>query len=83
MECDVIEVSERGVRFLYNKTIKLQTGMKVQVKITFYDGESFDLEGETLRIDEGNVIIRFSEGIPLYKILKEQIYIKMHYVGYI
>jgi hypothetical protein len=74
-ESDVMELSERGVRFQYKGSIQLSTGAEIDVNITFYDNESIQLKGELLRIEKEDVILRFSGSIPLNRIMKEQRYL--------
>ena len=44
-ESEVVELSERGVRFVYQGPSELSTGLEIHVNITFYDGESYYIEG--------------------------------------
>jgi hypothetical protein len=81
-EGDVVELSERGVRFFYEGKILLNEGLDLKVNIIFQDGESFELKGEILRVAEEDVIVRFSHWLPLNRIMKEQIYLRTHFVGY-
>jgi hypothetical protein len=74
-ESDVMELSERGVRFRYKGSSQLSTGAEIHVNITFYDDESFQLKGELLRIEKEDVILRFSGSISLNRIMKEQTYL--------
>jgi hypothetical protein len=50
--------------------------------MTFYDDELFQLEGEILRIEKEDVILRFSGSLPLNRIMKEQRYLRTQYIGY-
>jgi len=113
-EGEVVELSERGVRFFYKGIITFNEGSYLKVNITFHDGEFFELEGKILRVakkdvNEGldlkvnitfhngkhfelkgkilrvekeDVIVRFSNWLPLSCILKEQIYLRNHFIGY-
>ena len=81
-EGDVVELSERGVRFIYRGKIILTEGSDLKVNITFHDGESIELEGEILRVEKEDVIVRFSGSLPLSRIMKEQINFRNHYIGY-
>ena len=81
-EGEVVELSERGVRFLYEGKIILSEGLDLEVTITFHNGESFGLQGEILRVTKENVIVRFSDWLPLSCIMKEQIYMRNHIVGH-
>lgn len=74
-ESDVIELSERGVRFLYKGTRQLSKGLGLHVTIIFYDGKAFQFAGELLRVEKKDVILRFSGNLPLSRIMQEQRYL--------
>ena len=80
-DCDneTVELSEQGVRFRYQGPGQLSEGMEIEMNITFYDGDSFQLKGELLRVRKEDVIMRFSERIPIYRLMNEQLYLK--YIG--
>ncbi len=73
---ETVELSERGVRFRYQGPGQLSKGLEIEMNITFYDGESFQLNGELLRIRKEDIIMRFSERIPIYRLINEQLYLK-------
>lgn len=81
-ESDAVELSERGVRFFYEGKIILSEGLDLNVHVTFHDGESFHLNGQILRVAKEDVIVRFSDWLPLNRIMKEQIYLRNHFVGH-
>lgn len=78
----VIELSERGARFHYEGNSALHEGLDLIVNISFHDGESFELECTVLRVANNDVIVRFSDSLPLSRIMKEQIYLRNHFVGH-
>ncbi len=75
-ENETVELSERGVRFRYLGPGPLKEGLATDITITFYDGESFLITGELLRVRKEDVIMRFSERIPIYRLINEQQYLK-------
>jgi hypothetical protein len=81
-EGDVVELSERGLRFIWEGKIILSEGSDLEVNITFHDGEFFELQGEILRVTKKDVIVRFVDWLPLSCIMKEQIYLRNHFVGH-
>jgi hypothetical protein len=81
-ESDAVELSERGIRFLYEGKIILSEGLDLEVNVTFHDGESFELKGEILRVAKEDVIVRFSDSLPPSRIIQEQIYLRNHFVGH-
>jgi hypothetical protein len=82
-ENDVVELSERGVRFNYQGTRQLSKGSGLHVTIIFYDGETFQLAGELLRVENKDIILRFSSSLPLSRIMKEQIYLITRSAGHL
>ena len=82
-EYDTIDISERGIRFICREIYEFQTGMELEVRITFHNGEYLNLEGEILRTDEKVAVVYLSKSIPLKRIVAEQRYIKLNYPGYL
>lgn len=81
-EYETIDISERGIRFICKETYEFQSGIELEIRITFYNGESLDLEGEILRTDEKVAVLHLSKSIPLKIIMAEQRYIKLNYPDY-
>lgn len=81
-EGDVAELSERGVRFICKGNIMLRQGTDLEVTITFHDGDSIWLKGEILKVMNKHVIVRFYYWLPLTRIIKEQVYLRKHFVGH-
>jgi hypothetical protein len=82
LEGDIVELSERGVRFICKGESILSEGSHLEVTITFHDGDSFELKGEILKVTNKDVIVRFIDWLPLIRIIKEQIYLRNHFVGH-
>jgi hypothetical protein len=82
-ENDIVELSERGVRFLYEGTRHLSNGLELCVTIIFYDGEVIQCAGKLLRVEKKNVIMRFSGNLPLSIIIKEQRYLRNRTIGHL
>lgn len=78
---DVVELSERGVRFIYTESGRLSTDSAIKVQLTFYDGESLQFSGDLLRAEKKDIIVRFTGRIPLSRIMKEQQYLIEHTIG--
>jgi len=74
-ENHVVELSERGVRFLYEGSRPLRKGLELQVTIIFYDGAVFQFSGDLLRVQDKDVILRFSGSLPPNRIVEEQRYL--------
>jgi acyl-CoA thioesterase FadM len=80
---DAVELSERGIRFIYKGPAQLRAGLEIEVRITFYDGESIQLKGELLRSEKEDVIMRFSGSLTTNRLMQEQLHIKNYIVGHI
>ncbi len=74
-ENHIVELSERGVRFLYEGTRPLSKGSELSVTIIFYDGTAFQFSGDLLRVEKKDVILRFSGSFPLSRIIEERNYL--------
>jgi len=81
-EGDVAELSERGIRFICKRNVLLRESSHLDLTITFHDGDSIWLKGEILKVINRHVIVRFFYWLPLTRIIKEQIYLRNHFVGH-
>lgn len=70
-EYKVIDISERGMRFSGEEVSGFRPKSKIEAEITFSDGETFQIEGEVLRITGNQVAVGFSEGVPFSRIINE------------
>jgi len=78
---EVIDICEKGVKFLLVTGRELRPGMEVQFTITFHD-DSLNLAGEILRVDERTAVIHLENPIPLGRIIEEQRYVRDTYPDY-
>lgn len=69
---DVVDISERGIRFRLGTAQKPEPGFEVQGVLRFKRGETITIRGTVLRVDQGEVAARLEEGIPLRVIMDEQ-----------
>ena len=69
-ELEVLEVSEKGLRFLNDKEVKLAEWVRGTIR--FHDGELLDLEGRTVRKQGDEIALNLVTPIPFPRILKEQ-----------
>ena len=76
---EVIEISEKGVKFFCKQPWVYKTGLEVQFAINFRDNELLKLEGQILRADGNALIIALSEAVPMGRIVQEQRYIRAKY----
>ena len=73
---EVIDISEKGVRFLHQGTCTLQPGSETRIKITFHNGVSLDIKCKVLRFNDTAAILSLLQDIPFEIIIEEQRYIK-------
>lgn len=70
-EFQVLDISEKGVRFLKDKQVRF--GRWVSGEVTFYDGQTMIIEGKIVRNQENNIGLFLTiKAIPYSKILSEQ-----------
>jgi hypothetical protein len=69
---DVVDVSERGLRFRLGQAQPPESGNEVQGVVRFRRGEEVTVRGIVVRVDAGEVAARLEEGIPLGVIMGEQ-----------
>ena len=75
----VMDISEKGGKFLNVPGIKVDPGSMVTGTITFHDGETVTVVGEVLREFYDQVIICFTKGVPFSIMVKEQRYLREKY----
>jgi len=78
---EVIDICEKGVKFLLGKYREFKPGLDIQFTIDFHD-ESLDLEGKILRVEERTAVIHLENPIPLGRIIEEQRYVRDMYPDY-
>lgn len=71
-EFDVVDVSERGLRFRLGKAAPPEPGNEVEGVVRFRRGDTVTVRGVIVRVREGEVSARLEEGIPLRVIMDEQ-----------
>jgi len=70
---DVVDVSERGLRFRLGQAAAPDAGNEVQGTIRFRRGDTVPIRGVVVRVDEnGEVAARLDDGVPLRVIMEEQ-----------
>ncbi len=78
-ELAVMDISEKGGKFLNDVGIKADPGSRITGTITFHDGEEVTVIGDVLREFYDQVIICFTKGIPFSTMIKEQRYLRGRY----
>lgn len=69
---DILDVSERGMRFRLGKAAAPDAGNELQGVVRFRRGETITVRGVVVRVDDGEVATRLDDGIPLRVIMEEQ-----------
>ena len=76
---EVVDVSERGVRFKINDDNKFKEKEELVAIIQFPDGDIFDCSGQVVRMDDHAVSLSLSSPLPLKKIRSEHLYLLNHF----
>ncbi len=69
---DVVDISERGIRFRLGGMEEPAPGFEVQGAVRFRRGETITVRGVVLRVVQGEVAAKLEEGVPLRVIMEEQ-----------
>lgn len=72
MEFEIVDVSEKGVRFLYHKKEKIELNKYMIAVIRFRDGESYEVAGRVVRHEDDKIALQLERGIPYRRIIDEQ-----------
>ncbi len=72
---DVVDISERGIRFRLEKADEPAPGVEVQGTVRFRRGDTITVRGVVLRVVQGEVAAKLEEGVPLRVIMEEQRYL--------
>ena len=83
LQYEVIDASEQGLKFRCNNTIKPPGKSPFKGTVFFKDGKSFDVSGTVLRYDPDNdhCVVLLTKGIPLAKMIEEQLLLIRKYKG--
>ena len=79
---DVLDICERGIRFLHPAADSLKSDEVVRASVSFRDGETLEVEGRILRLQGHNVVLRLQTFIPIARIMKEQRYLMSRFLCY-
>lgn len=78
---DVIDLSERGVRFQAGDDIQVQVGDELSGRLRFRRGDPIDVKGTVLRIQGREIAAKLETGVPLKVIIEEQRYLREQHRG--
>lgn len=81
VEHQVLDLSEKGVKFQITEAFKPAVKVQVMGEIKFKDGKTCRVTGTVLRVDEKNgfAVLALTLGIPLPKMMEEQRYLIQKY----
>jgi len=75
--CEVVDCSERGLRFRSEAHLLPAPGQMVEGRLRFPRGIEVRVEGMVMRVQDGEVALRLiGPGIPFRVILQEQIFLR-------
>jgi hypothetical protein len=69
---DVVDISERGIRFRLGDAHQPEAGLELQGEVRFKRGETISVRGTVLRVHNGEVAAHLDDGIPLRIVMDEQ-----------
>jgi len=83
VQYEVIDVSEKGLKFKCNNTITPDKDAPFKGTVFFKDKKNFDVAGSILRFDAENdyCVVILTKGIPLAKMIEEQLILIRKYKG--
>ena len=78
-ELEVIDISENGIKFISDLDMARRISRKSRGKLILKNGNTIEVEGVILRIQDEQTILYLSRGIPYHAIVAEQRYLLSHY----
>jgi hypothetical protein len=80
---EVVDVSEQGMKFKCQNKITPDKDSPFKATVFFKDGKSFDVSGTILRYDaeQDQCVVQLTKGIPLAKMIEEQLLLIRKYKG--
>lgn len=78
----VVDMCERGLRFLHPQADSLEVGQTVRGTVLFADGSSMAVEGEVMRVGTGEAVLHLAVPVPAARILQEQRHLISRFPGY-
>jgi hypothetical protein len=77
----VADLSEGGMRIRLDGGPEPKVGDTLQGTLKFAQGDTIEVRGRVLRVDDGNIAVRLDAGVPFKVILDEQRYLRDHHRG--
>lgn len=78
----VVDLCERGIRFMKKDNTPLPLGQVLKATITFAHKRTMELVGEILRVQGNDAVIFLATPIPPGAILEEQRYLLKNFPGF-
>jgi PilZ domain len=69
---EVVDLCERGIRFRLGDAMPPDVGYDMAGTVRFRRGETVEIRGTILRLNDGEIAARLDAGIPLRAIMEEQ-----------
>jgi hypothetical protein len=75
--CEVLDCSERGIRYRPSPLAALAAGAQVEGRLRFPRGEELPVRGSVVRADDTGAALQLQgAGIPFAAIIQEQLYLR-------
>lgn len=78
---EVIDISERGVRFRSEEGPSFSTGDEVAGTIRFRRTDAVEVMGSVVRVGSREVAVKLDVGVPLRSVIEEQRFLREHHRG--
>ena len=75
----VSEISEQGIRIEVKQDVQIVNGEFIAGIIQFDEGEEIEIQGKSMRREDGELVIKLHHGVELKIMNKEQIRIRKKY----
>ena len=76
---EILDLSERGVRIKTPSTTPADEGETIELTIKFARGDSLELSGKIVRVQETSIGIFLTHSIPPERIRAEELYLRTKY----
>jgi hypothetical protein len=77
MSFEVVECSERGLRYEVGERRPPAVGSRIGGRLVFRSGETLDVTGDVVRLQDGLIAVALhSPGIPFALVMREQRYLR-------
>jgi hypothetical protein len=72
----VLDIAEKGMRFLKDFYVRMDTGQSIRGVLIFQDLSKFEFQGYILRVVNREAVVIFLKNLPYQKIMSEQLFLQ-------